>query len=243
MAAYDNLPWTCINDYLVDIGSVTNINEFCRRVLKGLANLIPFDNNGIFAIQDSTGYTAKATFVESAKWSEQFNNYYWKLMPPIPGSRTAITDWRDYANSEYVTYFISPQRIGSTISALHLGANMDYIGGFALHRNVGTSCFTQRDMFILDFIEPHLYNYFTIISLLATYDAQLPDATIIASDFKCLTRREAEVAALLCRRFSTGMIASRLLISIPTVYRYIANIFEKLKVFSRDELLKKLLNE
>lgn len=76
----------------------------------------------------------------------------------------------------------------------------------------------------------------------STFDNQLPDAAAIASDYKCLTRREAEIAALLSRRFSTGMIASKLLISKLTVYRHIANIFGKLKVFSRDELLEKLLS-
>lgn len=54
---------------------------------------------------------------------------------------------------------------------------------------------------------------------------------------------EAKAAALLRRRFSTGMIASRLPISRAPVCRHLANIFQKLNVFSRDELLQKLLNQ
>jgi DNA-binding CsgD family transcriptional regulator len=96
---------------------------------------------------------------------------------------------------------------------------------------------------ILEVIQPHLSNFYAMHKLLATYDAQLPDAATLASEYKTLTRREAEIAALICRWFSTGMIALKFLISPATVYRHITNIFTKLEVFNRDELLEKLLSD
>lgn len=242
MAVYCNFPWSRINDYLVEIGAVTNINEFCRRILTGLVELIPFDNNAVFVINNSTGYSSRATFLESAKWSELYNNYYCRLQPKEPDTKVVISDWIHLPSTEYIVDFLYPQGIGCTISVSRIGSNNGFMGGLALHRSKSSSCFTQKDITILSVIEPHLSNYFGIHALLSTYDKQLPDAAVIASDYKCLTRREAEIAALLCRRFSTGMIASRLLISNLTVYRHIANIFEKLKVFTRDELLEKLLS-
>ena len=242
MAVYCNFPWSRINDYLVEIGAVTNINEFCRRILTGLVELIPFDNNAVFVINNSTGYSSRATFLESAKWSELYNNYYCRLQPKEPDTKVVISDWIHLPSTEYIVDFLYPQGIGCTISVSRIGSNNGFMGGLALHRSKSSSCFTQKDITILSVIEPHLSNYFGIHDLLSTYDKQLPDVDIIASDYKCLTRREAEIAALLCRRFSTGMIASRLLISNLTVYRHIANIFGKLKVFTRDELLEKLLS-
>lgn len=235
-----DLPWIRINDYLAEIGAVENINEFCHRVLVGLVELVPFDNNAVFVVSDKTGFSSHATFVESVKWSELYNNYYWRLQPEEPEVKVVISDWIHLPATEYITDFLFPQGIGSTISISRIGSNNGLKGGLALHRSKNSSCFIQQDMSILSVIEPHLSNYFAIHALLSAYGNQLPDAAVIASDHKCLTRREAEIAALLCHRFSTGMIASRLLISNLTVYRHIANIFEKLKVFNRNELIEKL---
>ncbi len=101
----------------------------------------------------------------------------------------------------------------------------------------------HRDLMVMKVIQPHLSNLYTVYTLLAMSDIrQLPDAAAIASDFKCLTKREAEIAALICRKFQTGMIATRLMISPKTVYRHVANIFTKISVFSREELVEKLLS-
>jgi len=242
VAVHCDLPWSRINDFLIEIGAVTNINEFCRRILTGLAELVPFDNNAVFVISNPTGFSSHATFVESVKWSELYNNYYCRLQPEEPDTKVVISDWIHLPDTEYIVDFLFPQGIGCTVSVSRIGSNNAFMGGLALHRSKKSSCFTQQDISVLGVIEPHLSNYFAIHALLSTYDEQLPDAAAIASDYKCLTHREAEVAALLCHRFSTGMIASRLLISNLTVYRHIANIFEKLMVFSRDELVKKLFS-
>lgn len=242
MDVYSELP-SSINDYLLEVGSATNINDFCFLTLIGIANMIPFDNDGAFVIKDLTGFSVKVTFSKSTKWSELYNNYYCRVMPHVNHSRTSITNWRDFSNTEYATDFLFPQGIGYSITACHLGANEGFLGGIELYRSRGSSCFTQQEKRILDLLQPHLSNYFNIHTLLATYESQLPDASAIISDFPRLTRREAEIAALICRRYSTDMIASKLLISNLTVYRHISNIFEKLKVFNRDELRMKILND
>ncbi len=241
MADYRGLPWTHINDYLLEIGASKSMNELCSKALSGLEELVPFDNNGVFAVIDSKGYMSQTTLVECAKWSELYNNYYWRFQPSIPSTITAIYDWRYYSNAEFVVDFLYPQGIGTSLATYHLASDIGSSGGFALHRNRHSPCFTQRDSLILEVIQPHLSNYFAIHTVLSTYDYQLPDAYAIASEYKCLTRREAEIVSLLCRRYSTGMIVSKLMISKTTVYRHLANIFSKLNVFCRDELLEKLL--
>jgi len=69
-------------------------------------------------------------------------------------------------------------------------------------------------------------------------DQQLPPDHRIRAE----SPREAEVAALLCRGYSTAEIASRLQISRLTVYKHIENIFAKFHVTSRSGLRSLLLN-
>ena len=51
-----------------------------------------------------------------------------------------------------------------------------------------------------------------------------------------LTRREQEVAALICLGYTTQQIADRLVVSHGTVKGYAHHILEKFDVHSRDEL-------
>lgn len=244
MTVYHDLPWSRINDYLVDIGSIRNNNEFCLCALSSLDNLVRFDVNGVYAVTDPAGAIyARISIAEASKWAELYNNYYWRIMPDTPASKTMIFNWRDWRHTEFVADFVDPQGIGSTIGIFHLGSTGSYQGGFALHRSKKSPCFNRQDRMILEVIQPHLSNFYAMHSLLAQYDNELPDAATIASDYKCLTRREAEIAALICRRFQTGMIATKLMISQLTVYRHTANIFNKLKVFNRTELLEKLMSD
>lgn len=244
MPASPDLPWSRINDFLVEVGSARNKNEFGHRALVCLNDLlVPFDINGVYGVVDSTGFHTRATILEASKWIELHNNYYWKAMPnPNPGSKQLIMDWRHWRDTEYATDFMNPQGIGFSARILNLGLRNDVVGIFGIHRSKRSPGFTEKERAILEVIQPHLSNFYAMHSLLAQYDAQLPDAAVIASDYKILTKREAEIVALLCRRFSTGMIASQLLISPATVYRHIANIFAKLNVFNRAELMEKLLS-
>lgn len=64
---------------------------------------------------------------------------------------------------------------------------------------------------------------------------------LIFREFRSLTRREVEVVTLLCQGASTQKISANLLINIRTVYKHVENIFEKLGVSNRQELVSKIL--
>lgn len=56
-----------------------------------------------------------------------------------------------------------------------------------------------------------------------------------------LTRREAEIALLICRGYPNREIADELVISETTVKKHVSNIFEKTGISRREELSKVLL--
>jgi hypothetical protein len=61
--------------------------------------------------------------------------------------------------------------------------------------------------------------------------------TSIEDSFAVLSPREKEVARLAARGYSNAQIAEELFISVETVKRHMATIFEKLGIESRRELL------
>jgi DNA-binding CsgD family transcriptional regulator len=243
MSTSFSLPWFRIHDFLVEIGSLRNKTEFGHRVLPCLADLIPFDHNAVLGINDSNGRIFVSTaIVDSSKWVDLHNNYYWKTMPEIKAMQTMLFDWRQLQHTEYGADFINPQGIGSSLVMPLFDGERHILGAIALQRLKGTGGFTEQDLLIMQTVQPHLSNFYAMHAIVSAYDGQLPDAVALAGNYKVLTRREAEIAALICRRFSTKMIAAQLMISPATVYRHIANIFAKFKVFNREELVEKLLN-
>lgn len=58
-----------------------------------------------------------------------------------------------------------------------------------------------------------------------------------------LTKRECEIAILVCRGMSNGEIAESLCISEATVKKHISNIFEKLECTRREQIRTRLFSE
>jgi DNA-binding NarL/FixJ family response regulator len=66
-------------------------------------------------------------------------------------------------------------------------------------------------------------------------------AAELARESELLSKREAEIAGLLCKRLHAHEIAELLLISARTVETHIQHIYEKLHVNNRIELLHRLI--
>mgnify|MGYP003278960671 CR=1 FL=1 len=58
-----------------------------------------------------------------------------------------------------------------------------------------------------------------------------------------LTKREAQIALMICRRYSNREIAEELVISEKTVKKHVSNIFEKTEINKREELRRVLLSD
>ena len=89
----------------------------------------------------------------------------------------------------------------------------------------------------MSIIQPQLDNLHENLFVLVQSDAYKTSSSIQNE----LTKREVEIVELLARGLTPKKISYNLFISLPTVYRHIANIHNKLKVSNRQELLLKLL--
>lgn len=85
-------------------------------------------------------------------------------------------------------------------------------------------------------------NYYTLFKRLERLEPSDYPAADLAQGCELLSRREAEVAMLLCKRYSNRDVGSRLGISPRTVDRHIEHIYFKLNVRCRQDLVRKLLD-
>jgi DNA-binding NarL/FixJ family response regulator len=111
---------------------------------------------------------------------------------------------------------------------------------FILYRSRCKVGFNDREMAILDILQSHLAN---LAANLQNQPLELPvtDLTLKVREFRQLTQREVEITTLLCQGINTKGLSSKLFISRATVYRHINNIFEKLQVSNRQELITTIL--
>jgi DNA-binding CsgD family transcriptional regulator len=102
---------------------------------------------------------------------------------------------------------------------------------------VGRGKYGCTEMNIMAVILPHLNNLHKNFFFNSS-DSSLNTGGAIPG----LTARESEITALLCKGVVPALIGEQLFISLTTVYKHIAHIYEKLSVSSRQELLVKLYN-
>ena len=80
----------------------------------------------------------------------------------------------------------------------------------------------------MSLVQPHLDNLHRNLSVLISAETEVKNPEFQ----RLLIKRELEVAELLCKGMTPIKMSHRLFISLPTVYRHIANIHSKLDVSS-----------
>ncbi len=242
----NNPPWTKIHEFLLAASSQQTVQNFKSTVMNNISNLIHYDRSvDWFQMGKTSPIRLCDTIGCSEYWVQAHNNYYYQIAPPVwdPDSPSiCFIDWSPHhlQNTEYYCDFVSPQGV--------------YFGlGIVFHDNRDNPILTltmtdskynyqkhQSIQHILKIIQPHLANYYSYLNLLASQGQKHLHLAELAADCKLLSKREAEIAGLLCQRLSVPEISSLLLISSKTAYRHVANIYEKLGVNNRKDLILKI---
>lgn len=143
-----------------------------------------------------------------------------------------------------------------------LGCQGDPIGGIALHRKRRERDFGERDRKIMNLLLPHLARALHHVELMEPITAAQQGGVILpeptngpnAAFFKtedngfskllceyALTVRQREIATLVCHGCSNREIAERLFICEQTVKDHLHDVFDKMKIHRRSELVAKVL--
>ena len=250
MAYFGEAPWLKINDFMMEVLALRNIDQFGPKVLEALNRLVPHEA-AVSGWLQKDGFarfnylTGDGNPDKNHKMLRDFNEYYCYIVPgfsrgmPEVGA-VNLVDCNDIRDTEYYNDFQRLFGIRHTANLLHLGDSDNLPGIISLARQRCSLKFTDRERAILEIIQPHLSNLYCFLKSLSQFDYQNAVDQIMFR-FPVLTRREAEIAAMISRKFSTSMIGSVLLIKPHSVHKHVENIFGKLKVRSRKELIAKLL--
>jgi len=253
------LPWIKINDFLVNVGNIREPKDFCVRVIKNIYPLIPYDQARIYFLKDTGQIDDEVLVGVEESWGEAYREYYSKIdnsryaIPArayqnlikrkegyyaLPRFGGGVYNWERYeiGSAEFALNYIKAQRINHTASfVLHSAENL--IKAVCILDRTSHCEYSQKEIGIMSTIQPHLDNLHENLFVLVQPDACIPSSPIQNE----LTKREAEIVELLARGLTPKRVSGNLCISLPTVYRHIANIHKKLKVSNRQELLIKLI--
>jgi len=160
-----------------------------------------------------------------------------------PSSLTIQMDWRQakLAKNAFVRDFIHGL-LRIDFSAGIPIVNRDGSGAaIFMFTRIGTGRMSGREGAILLALRPHLVNLYSLFKRIECLPADHLFAAELARESELLSKREAEIAGLLCRRLHAHEIAASLMISKRTVETHVQHIYDKLRVNSRVDLLHRLM--
>jgi DNA-binding CsgD family transcriptional regulator len=238
-------------DFISAIGEEKDLHGFITRTLSELSLLFPYDSSfaAIGDVSPTDGSERISLFTNGIPDTavRAYLDYYYRIdavrWSLTPDTRTFAVDWksRKFARNEFAQDYMRGMlqaRSDAGVSAISPGG----IGGMAIgFARSGFGAISRRDRAILDVMCPHIRNYYAMHTKLAALSADGFRAAELARGCQPLSKREAEVASLLCKRLTASDIAAALLISPRTVERHVEHIYCKLAVQNRQELLRLLL--
>jgi DNA-binding CsgD family transcriptional regulator len=236
------VPWQNVHEYLLRLESAKSKDEFLATAMSRARELIPSDSPIVV-------FDAEYSIIRSDGFSEAtvraYNEYYRFKIPFMPDlahperSKIAFAyngivgavDWRDFRHSEFTADFALPNRFGQSMSCIMpgLGAML------SLQRSAKSPAYSAEDKTLLSIIAPHISNLYGCFSKLEKLSRDEAGGERIRELFPRISRREAEIAALLYCGASAAEMASKLFISRRTAEWHLEQIYRKLDVACRRE--------
>jgi DNA-binding CsgD family transcriptional regulator len=250
MYASSELPWTKMHEFLLDIGSVREPKTLCVQVIKKIYSLIPYDQARVYFVDDNGKVVGAVLVGVDPTWSDVYLGYYSRIkngrysIPAgiergrysIPSAKGNVYDWTNCECDEFIAEYIRPQRLRYSAGFGFHDAGGLVKSTYCLDRT-GRSGYTQREIDIMSIVQPHLDNLHRNLFVVAAEGMHIRNTEVQ----EALTKRESQIAELLRKGMTPTKISRTLFLSLPTVYRHIANIHTKLDVSNRQELLLKLI--
>lgn len=245
----NELPWEKINDYLLRLENIEQPKEICIEATKNLNNLIPYDQARIYFINDNGIVLDNVLFNVDRKWNEIYLKYYSKIENgrysisssieerefPIPEINGGLRNWPSYETDEFISNYIQPQGLTYCLGFSLIVSDNVTKCIFSLDRTRNKR-YSEKEISIIKIIQTHLENFY------GNLFASTNRSNKFFKTEMSLTKREIEIAELLCKGMTPLKISNELYISKSTVYKHIANMHDKLKVSNRQELILKLLH-
>ncbi|MCR5106445.1 MAG: helix-turn-helix transcriptional regulator [Eubacterium sp.] len=260
MRSFSNNIWIGILNVIYRIHSCESVGEMGDTIFKQLQWLVPFDQaifflpreNGDIHVVASEGFDD--TYIDL--YEENYKKYDNASGIKISGNSIVYKDSDIieevvFLNSSFYNQFCKPNHIMYGIHVV-LSYNSKYCGEIVLFRDdntINATDFGENAEFIMNLLKEHLS--IACSRFLEKKSSQIEkvdsDSVFASPEEKYrvmynLTKRESEVLMLLLEDLSTMEMCDELIISLNTLKKHIANLYKKLEVSSRVQLIQKIKN-
>lgn len=241
--------WIRINDIIKEINQVYDGKQMRKLFLDLLKGLIDYDL-GIFdlsKVRDGRFISLHDPVVNSRfdkafvdSFISAYDNKYYRMSytswiynekTPFVYKETDIVHENIRKQSQFYTEYLEPEGL-----IYSCGCNIVYeginLGAVNLYRTNEKKDFDERDIYILEQLQPHLINKMSQ-SKEIIYEKDI--RTRLKTQYH-LTDREMKIIDLVYSGLSNQEISDKLFISINTVKKHLNNIFSKIEVKSRSQL-------
>jgi DNA-binding CsgD family transcriptional regulator len=221
--------------------------SFCGEIATQLHTLIPYDQARIIFLDENGKISASLLYGVKQKNWDTFMDYYmegtsgslYSLKNPLRLSekeKVNLCDWTDNSriqtNKEFKELYVLPLKLKYCLGFGLSDADNCIRCIISLDR-IRDKLYSEREMELVRCLRPLLENFY--IDMLLPCTSEFSYNTFLKQQYR-LTLRECEIVKLLCSGSNTADISARLSISVSTVYKHIANIYQKLNISNRQEL-------
>lgn len=243
--------WLVFNDLVLSINVSSNTDDFRHQFLKKLNLLVSFESAD-FYLGDMTRKNMLIQPIGINKKNESYRTYdkYFfqvdyvqqllSLAKPLVFRESDILTDAEREKTEFYNDFLKPREMHFICSAI-VANQHGLLGDVNLYRSKKNCDFSERDLFILKQLEPHVTNrlYQLKQSRGVPPLKEQGDVSYFATQYR-LTDREAEIVHLILLGYNNQEIGDRLFLSINTVKKHVSNILEKTGAANRMQLTMRL---
>ncbi|HZK02412.1 MAG TPA: LuxR C-terminal-related transcriptional regulator [Anaerovoracaceae bacterium] len=248
--------WEKINEIIASIHATKNTYAMRTAFLQKLMRLVDFDFSdfNIGMIRDATPCLVDPVVVSkyNRAFEEDFIHQYESIYAPMDYvnwiflSRESLiyreSDLVDEKvrkiNPFYLHYLKAFDLVN--IAGIVLASGGQFVGAITLYRTEKNGDFSDEDLYVLRQLMPHLQNKFdTEEEVMKKNEKSL--SYLLRNQYQ-LTNREIEIIGYIYKGYRNDEIARELNIAPNTVKKHIYNLFYKLHINSRVQLVKFIYN-
>lgn len=248
--------WFSINNIVLSMYSTPDDTIMMENFLKALNVLIPFDV-GVYMkaeIHDNKAEVSKPVFIgTNEKFIEEYcefatsSDYASPLMSmgkSIAYRDTDLLDEKRRKDTVFYRDFLQKHDI-LYVGGMILVMQGELLGEVTLYRNEKKLDFNDDELAILNILRPHLDNrlYYKLVPKEADASNEPTNKNLKKYTDLHLTQREMQIADLMMSGYGYEDISDKLVISINTTKKHVSNMFRKLDVTNRMELIKLFTEE
>jgi DNA-binding CsgD family transcriptional regulator len=249
--------WEKLNDLVITINNIADSTAMRTAFLQKLMTLIEFDFS-----EFDIGIIKKASAPQlvdpvmvskfSRKFEEEFIYQYENIYAPMDyvnwvfmSPESLVYRESDLLNDEVrkqSPFYLNYLKVFDLvyIAGIVLAGRGRFHGAISLYKRENNGNFSDRDIYILKQLMPHLHARFEADSdKIRKNEKSL--SFMLKNQFK-LTNREIEIMGCIYLGCSNAQIAEKAGIAFNTAKKHVYNIYEKLEVENRTQLIKFIIN-